>query len=108
VLGIAAKTQERAQVPEPVQPEQKPAVVAAQPIPTPARQIPKPEVRIAAKAQKPAKPPKPATPQKRRKPPQQSETEVEVEEAKPSPTDKLKDGVVEWGIKRDETSDSET
>ena len=106
VLGIAAKTQEA--VPAPAQTEHKIPVEAPQSIPTPVRRVRKQEVRVAAKVQKPAKPPKRAKPLPPETPIPQPETEVEADEARPMPTDRLEDGVVEWGIKRDEEKDSKS
>lgn len=108
VLGIAAKTQETAPAPTP--PEHTIPLEAPQTVPTPARRVRKQEVTVAAKVHKPAKPPKrvkplqPGTPIPQ--PPPQ--TEVEVDEAKPMSTDKLEDGVVEWGIKREDQKESES
>jgi hypothetical protein len=105
VLGIAAKTQETA--PVPLQPEHTIPLEAPQPVPT-APRVRKQEVRIAAKVQKPTKPPKRAKPSQPGAPsiPQpQSETEAQVDEARPMSTDRLEDGVVEWGIKREGEKD---
>ena len=105
VLGIAAKTQETA--PAPMQPEHTIPTEAPQPVPT-APRVRKQEVRIAAKVQKPAKPPKrakPSQPGATSIPQPQSETEAQVDEARPMSTDRLEDGVVEWGIKREGEKD---
>ena len=105
VLGIAAKTQETA--PAPMQPEHTIPIEAPQPVPT-APQARKQEVRVAAKVQKPAKPPKrakPSQPGATSIPQPQSETEAQVDEARPMSTDRLEDGVVEWGIKREGEKD---
>jgi len=68
----------------------------------------KQEVRVDAKTQKAAKPPKRAKPLQPGTPIPQPETEVKVDEAKPVSTDRLEDGVVEWGIKREEEKDSKS
>ena len=108
VLGIAAKTQETAPTPAATQPEHKIPVQAPQTISTPARQIRKEEVRIVAKVQKPSKPPKRAKALPPGTPIPQPETEVKVDEARPLSTDRLEDGVVEWGIKREGEKDSKS
>ena len=106
VLRIAAKTQEV--VPAPTQTEHKIPVEAPQTVPTPVRRVRKEEVRVATKVQNPAKPPKRAKPPQPGTPIPQPETEVEVDEARPMSTDRLEDGVVEWGIKREEEKDSKS
>lgn len=108
VLGIAAKTPETPTAPAPAQPEHKIPVEAPQAVPTPARPVRKEVVRVAAKVQKPAKPPKRAKPPQPGTPTPQPETEVKVDEARPTSTDRLEDGVVEWGIKREEEKDSKS
>ncbi len=107
-LGIATKTQETTTVPAPTQPEHKIPVEAPQTVPTPSRQVRKQEVRVAAKVQKPAKPPKRAKPLQPGTPTPLPETEDKLDEAKPMSTDRLEDGVVEWGIKREEEKDSKS
>jgi hypothetical protein len=83
-------------------PEARPTVEVAQTIPGPVQPSRKRGPQTAPKVQKPAKPAKPAEPT------QQVAPEVAVDEASPSLTDKLKDGVVEWGIKREGGTGSET
>jgi hypothetical protein len=107
VLGIAAKTQETAPAPVPTAPEHTIPVEAPQPVPTAAPRLRKQEVR-AAKVQKPAKPPKRSKPPQPGTPIEQPETDVKLDEAKPLRTDRLEDGVVEWGIKREDEKDSES
>jgi hypothetical protein len=108
VLGIAAKAPETATAPAPAQPERTIPVEAPQAAPVPAAPVRREEVRIAAKVQKAAKPPKRAKLPRPAKPTEQPETEAEVDEAKPLRTDRLEDGVVEWGIKREGEKESES
>lgn len=108
VLGIAAKAPETATAPLPAQPERTIPVEAPQTVPVPVRRVRKEEVQVAAKVQKAAKPPKRAKPPQPVTPTEQAETEVEVDEAKPLRTDRLEDGVVEWGIKREGEKESES
>lgn len=108
VLGIAAKAPEAATAPAPAQPERTIPVEGSQTAPVPARQVRKEEVRIAAKVQKAAKPLKRAKPPQPATPTEQPETEAEADEARPLRTDRLEDGVVEWGIKREGEKESES
>ena len=106
VLGIAAKAPETAPAPARAEPERTIPVEAPQTVPVPARKVRKEEIRVAAKVQKAAKPPKRAKPPQPATPTEQPETEAEVDEAKPLRTDRLEDGVVEWGIKREGEKES--
>ncbi len=105
VLGIAPKTQETT-APVPTPPEHKVPIQTPQAVPTPVQPVRKEEIRVAAKVQKPAKPPKRAKPAQPGTPSTEPESEAQVDEPRPMSTDRLEDGVVEWGIKREEEKDS--